>query len=103
MSIGTAMTSAVSGLHNAALVYRTAAHNVVNARSEGFKAQEVRSETRVAGAATVVRGRVAPTDRPADYALEAVTMISARISYTANAHVISSLDRMSGALLDITA
>jgi flagellar hook-associated protein FlgK len=90
MSIGNAMTAAVSGLHNAALVYRTAAHNVVNVQSEGFKAQEVRD-------------RVVETDRPADYALEAVTMISARMSYSANAHVISSLDRMSGALLDITA
>ena len=101
MSIGNAMATAVSGLKNAALTYRTAAHNVVNVRTEGFKALEVRTETHVAGAATVVRRHVVETERPADYAREAITMIQARISYSANAQVITSLGKLSGALLDI--
>jgi flagellar basal-body rod protein FlgC len=103
MSIGNALTTAVSGLNNAALTYRVAAHNVVNVRTEGFKAQEVRPETQVTGTATVVHSRVVETDRPADYAREAITMIQARISYSANAQVITSLGELSGTLLDIKA
>jgi flagellar hook protein FlgE len=95
----TALATAVSGLYANAARFRVAAHNVVNAGTEGFKAQLA---TQVSQAPSGVRFEISSGSAPVDLAREWVDMTEARIGYGANAKVISTLERMSGALLDIT-
>jgi len=106
MSIDAAMATTVSGLHASALAFRAAANNVVNIRSDGYLAEDVKITPQIAGgnaSGSVLNARIVETDRPVDYAAEAVTMIEARITYTANAKIIGRLEEMSGMLLDILA
>jgi len=98
--MNTALATAVSGLHANAARFSVAAHNVVNANSEDFKAQLA---TQVSQAPSGVRVEISRGSAPADLAREWVAMTEARVGYDANAKVISTLERMSGALLDITA
>ena len=100
MSMDTAIATAVSGLHANAERFRVAAFNVVNANTDGFKAHLA---TTVSEAPAGVRTETTVSDAPVDLATEYVNMTVAQIGYDADAKVISSLERMNGALLDITA
>ena len=98
--MNTALASAVSGLYANAAKVHVAAHNVVNARTDGFRAQLVNQTSQ---APAGVRFEISSGTAPVDLGREWVNMTEARVGYDANAKVISTLDRMSGALLDITA
>jgi flagellar hook protein FlgE len=100
MGMNTAFSTAVSGLYANAARFRVAAHNVVNANTDDFKAQLA---SQVSQAPSGVRFEISTGSAPVDLAREWVAMTEARVGYDANAKVISTLDRMSGALLDITA
>jgi flagellar hook protein FlgE len=100
MSMSAALATAVSGLYTNAAKFRVAAHNVVNANSSDFKAHLA---TPVSQSPSGVRLEISVGSSPVDLAREWVNMTEARIGYDANAQVISTLDRMAGALIDITA
>ena len=96
----TSIATAVSGLLANADRFRVAAFNVVNANTDDFKAHLA---TTVSQAPAGVRTETSVSDAPVDLAAEWVNMTVAQIGYDANAKVISSIERMNGALLDITA
>ncbi|MCD6073400.1 MAG: hypothetical protein K0Q70_283 [Rhodospirillales bacterium] len=77
-----------------------AAFNVVNANTEGFKARAVTASSTVPGG---VATSVTQTGQPIDVAQEFVGMIQAEAGYDANAEVMNTASRMTGALLDILA
>lgn len=105
MTVSGALSTAISGLHANALQFRVAANNVVNANTPDYQAKEVRTFSQVAGdgqnnavggvTTSIVEGG------EVDLATEFISMIQAKISYTANAKVIESSEEMIGALLDI--
>jgi flagellar hook protein FlgE len=99
MGMNTAFSTAVSGLYANAARFRVAAHNVVNANTDDFN----QLASQVSQAPSGVRFEISTGSAPVDLAREWVAMTEARVGYDANAKVISTLDRMSGALLDITA
>ncbi len=104
MVTSVAFSSAVSGLHASARQFQVAAHNVVNANTEGFEAQAVQTVSRLSdGQAGGVSTQTVAGGGPVDYVREFVAMSSARNSYAANASVINTLDQTLGALFDITA
>ena len=100
MSVDAIFSTAISGLQANAARVGIAAFNVVNANSEGFKARAVTASSSMpSGVAT----SVTRTDRPVDVAQEFVGMIQAEAGYNANAEVMSTASRMTGALLDVLA
>jgi flagellar hook protein FlgE len=93
-------STAVSGLQANAVRFGTAAFNVVNANSDGFKARAVSASSVVPGG---ISTSVTETRQPVDVAQEFVAMIQAEVGYGANAQVIDKASRMSGSLLDVLA
>ncbi len=103
MSLSAAMSTAITGLQDSALRAQVAAFNVANVSTPDFKAQKVQSSSYVAnGAGAGVRSTVVEGG-PVDLAEQLVNMNFAEVTYTANAKVISTLGRMTGATLDILA
>jgi len=99
-----ALSTAVSGLNASAQQLRVAAHNIVNADTEGFQAQAVKNVAQVAnGAGVGVTTEIVSTNRDVDLARELVGVSLARVSYAANAKVIGSLEETLGTVLDISA
>jgi flagellar hook protein FlgE len=100
MSVDAIFSTAVSGLQANAARVGVAAFNVVNANTDGFKARAVNaSGAQPSGVST----SVTQTDRAVDVAQEFVGMIQAEAGYGANAEVVNTASRMTGALLDILA
>ncbi len=93
-------STAISGLQANAARFGVAAFNVVNANSDGFKARAVAASSTVPGG---VSTSVTQTDQPVDVAQEFVGMIQSEAGYGANAEVMNTASRMTGALLDILA
>ncbi len=103
MSLTNALSAAVSGLHASSHQFRVAANNVVNANSEDFKPQEVRYFSQIGNQSSGgVRTTTVETDS-VDLALEFITMTQAKITYSANAKVIATMEEIVGATLNITA
>ena len=73
---------------------------MVNANSDGFKARGVSAASVVPSG---VSTSVTQTGRTVDVAHEFVGMIQAEAGYKANAKVVNTASRMTGALLDILA
>ena len=96
----TMFASAVSGLQANAVRFGTAAFNIVNANTDGFKARAVSASSVVPGGLST---SVSETSLPADAAREFVSMIQAEAGYSANAKVIDTASRITGALLDVLA
>lgn len=94
------MSSAVSGLQAQAVRAATAASNVVNANTDGFKARAVTASSVVPSGVTT---QVTQTDQPVDVAQEFVGMIQAEAGYGANAAVLRTASSMTGTLLDVLA
>lgn len=94
------LSTAISGLQANAARFGTAAFNVVNANSEGFKARAVSaSSTQPSGVSTILT----ETDQPVDVAQEFVGMIQAEAGYGANAAVARTASQLTGTLLDVLA
>ena len=100
MSVSAIFSTAVSGLQANAARVGVAAFNVVNANTDGFKARAVTASSTIPSG---VSTGVAQTSQPVDIAQEFVGMIQAETGYGANAEVLNTASRMTGALLDILA
>jgi flagellar hook protein FlgE len=100
MSVDAIFSTAISGLQANSARVGVAAFNVVNANTEGFKARAVTASSTVPGG---VATSVTQTGQPVDVAQEFVGMIQAEAGYDANAEVMNTASRMTGALLDILA
>jgi flagellar hook protein FlgE len=109
MSITGALSTAVSGLQASAVQFGVAAHNVANLNSDGYKALEVQVTSSVPGGTNngrtfssgVVETKILESNHGVDLAQEYVNMTIAKISYTANAEVIRTLEDMTAIFLDI--
>jgi flagellar hook protein FlgE len=100
MRVDSILSTAISGLQANAARVGVAAFNVVNANSEGFKARAVTASSVIPGG---VAASIAQTDKSVDVAQEFLGMIQAEAGYGANAEVVRTASRMTGALLDILA
>ncbi len=101
---------AQSGLQAAQVRLDTAAHNVANAQTPGFKRQTVQAQAQSgnpanggpAGSGVVVSlGQAAQVG--ADLAQDVVDQVAARQSFVANVAVLKASDKMLGSLLDTRA
>ena len=92
---------ALSGLNAASSRLETAAHNIANAQTAGFRRQLVQQIAQAEGGVTVSIGRAAATG---DALIEdVVALMSAAHSFEANVMTLKAQDRLLGNLLDATA
>jgi hypothetical protein len=102
---GTAMSPiasiALSGLNAASSRLETAAHNIANAQTVGFRRQLVQQTAQMEGGVTVSIGRAAATG---DALIEdVVAQMSAVHAFEANVMTLKAQDGLLGSLLDATA
>jgi hypothetical protein len=92
---------AVSGLNAASSRLETAAHNIANAQTPGFRRQLVQQTAQAEGGVTVSIGRAAATG---DALIEdVVAQMSAAHAFEANVMTFKAQDLLLGSLLDATA
>ena len=92
---------ALSGLNAASSHLATAAHNVANAQTPGFRRHLVQQSAQPEGGVVVSIGRsVEAGDALAE---DIVTQIAATYAFKANVLTLKAQDRMLGSLLDVTA
>lgn len=101
---------AQSGLQAAQARLDTAAHNVANSQTPGFKRQTVQAQAQTdpsAAGAPAGRGVVVRFSQAAqtgsDLAQDVVDQMAARQSFVANVAVLKTSDKMLGSLLDTRA
>ena len=92
---------ALSGLNAASSQLATAAHNIANAQTPGFRRQLVQQTAQPGGGVIVSIGRTTETGDA--LAEDAVAQMSATYAFKANALSLKTQDRMLGNLLDMTA
>jgi flagellar hook protein FlgE len=102
---------ALSGMQAAGSMMNTAANNIANLNTPGYRASHVDLVELSGGGVAVGGGR--PDTAPApvsadgkagsnvDLATEMVSLIQSRNLYSANAMVVKTADRMVGSLLDM--
>ena len=99
-----ALTTAVSGLNAAALQARTSAYNIANANTAKFNPLKVKNINEVAnGRGAGVRATVVEVQGPNDLAANVVEFNQARVTYSANATVIRTIDEIAGTTVDLLA
>ena len=92
---------ALSGLHAASSRLKTAAHNIANAQTAGFRRQLVQQTAQAEGGVTVSIGRAAEAG---DALIEdVVAQMAATHAFEANVLTLKAQDRLFGSLLDVTA
>lgn len=92
---------ALSGLNAASSRLGTAAHNIANAQTAGFRRQVVQQTAQPDGGVTVSLGRATQAgDALID---DVVAQMSAAHAFKANVMTLKAHDRMLGSLLDVTA
>lgn len=106
MSLVDGLSSAVSGLLASAASARTAAENIVNAQTDGYRALDTRTSSVApvsgGGARTASGNQVAARELGSvDVALEFTTLIQAENAYKASAHVIDTVNDLYKRLIDI--
>jgi len=91
----------LSGLNAAQLRLDSAAHNIANTQTAGFRRQQVVQQARPGGG---VQADIAPRSEPGG-SLEAdvVDQMSAAYTYKANLRTVQVQDEVLGSLLDATA
>ena len=92
---------ALSGLNAASSQLATAAHNIANAQTPGFRRQLVQQATQPEGGVVVSIGRA--TDSGDALAEDVVAQMAATYAFKANVLSLKTQDRMLGSLLDLTA
>ena len=92
---------ALSGLNAASSQLATAAHNIANAQTPGFRRQLVQQTAQPGGGVIVSIGRTTETGDA--LAEDAVAQMSATYAFKANVLSLKTQDRMLGNLLDMTA
>ncbi len=92
---------ALSGLNAAQLQLDSAAHNVANANTQGFKRQQVQQQEQTGGGVTTSLSKAEIEGA----ALEAdmVNELQAKNAYLINLQVFKTSDKMAGTLLDASA
>ena len=97
-----AITSiALSGLSAASSQLATAAHNIANAQTLGFRRQFVQQTAQPEGGVVVSIGRAAESGDA--LAADVVSQMSATYAFKANVLTLKTQDRMLGSLLDMKA
>jgi flagellar hook protein FlgE len=98
---------AQSGLQAAQVRLDTAAHNVANGQTPGFRRQTVQAQAQPAGPGNGGSGVVVNLSQAAqegsDLAQDVVDQVAARQSFAANLAVLKTSDKMLGSLLDTRA
>ena len=93
---------ALSGLNAASSQLATAAHNIANAQTSGFRRQLVQQTAQPERGGVVVSiGRAA--DSGDTLAEDVVAQMAATYAFKANVLSLKTQDRMLGSLLDLTA
>jgi hypothetical protein len=105
ISPGAAMSSiasiALSGLNAASSQLATAAHNIANAQTPGFRQQLMQQTAQPDGGVVVSIGQA--TDAGDSLAEDVVTQVSATYAFKANVLTLKTQGRMLGSLLDLKA
>jgi flagellar basal body rod protein FlgC len=92
---------ALSGLHAASSRLETAAHNIANAQTVGFRRQVVQQTAQPEGGVAVSIGRATVAG---DALMEdVVAQMAATHAFEANVLTLKAQDRLFGCLLDVTA
>ncbi|HET9976668.1 MAG TPA: flagellar basal body protein [Burkholderiaceae bacterium] len=92
---------ALSGMTAASTRLATAAHNIANAQTPGFRRQLVQQTAQAEGGVAVSIGSATPFG---DALIEdVVAQMSATYAFKANVLTLKAQDRMLGSLLDATA
>jgi flagellar hook protein FlgE len=90
----------LSGMNAAQAAMGSAAHNIANLETAGFRRQEVeQATTSGGGVGTTFSRAAAPGNAPLT---DLVDMLTAKDAFLANLAVFRSSDRMAGTLLDAT-
>lgn len=98
---GSITSTALSGLRAAQARLDSAANNIANAQTDGFRREQVRSEAEPGGG---VRTRVEKRPEPgADLAADWVEQKQAATGFAANLQVFKAADQALGRLLDTKA
>ncbi len=97
-SIGSASSSAYSGLQAAQARLDASAHNVANLLTEDARRVEVRQTEAESGGVSTEQVQTADVQKRLEEDL--VAQIESRNAYEANLQVFRSADRVAGALLD---
>jgi flagellar hook protein FlgE len=92
---------ALSGLNAASSQLATAAHNIANAQTPGFRRELVQQKAQPNGGVVASIGQVAETGDA--LAEDVVTRMSATYAFKANVLTLKAQDRVLGSLLDLTA
>jgi flagellar hook protein FlgE len=93
---------ALSGLNAASSQLATAAHNIANAQTPGFRRQVAQQAAQPDSGGVVVS--IGQATEPGDALVEdVVTQIAATYAFKANVLTLKAQDRMLGSLLDATA
>ena len=92
---------ALSGLNAASSRLGTAAHNIANAQTPGFRRQLVQQAAQPEGGVVVSIGHAAQTGDA--FAEDVVAQMSATYAFKANVLTLKTQDRLLGNLLDVTA
>lgn len=101
------MNTSLSGMNAASAQLNTAAHNLANVDTDGYKAQVTRLKDVVELGGVEVASTYTDESEPVpggsnvDPAREVVQVIQSKSLYTANAAVVSIADQMMGTLLDV--
>ncbi len=92
------LSIAQSGMQSAQMRLNSAANNVANANTPGFRRDEVQAQSQPEGG---VATRVQKADRPGvNLEQEVVEQMSASFAYKANLQVLRTADRTVGSLLN---
>jgi flagellar hook protein FlgE len=92
---------ALSGLTAASSQLATAAHNIANAQTPGFRRQVVQQTAQPEGGVIVSIGRAANAGDA--LAEDVVAQMSATYAFKANVLTLKTQDRLLGSLLDLRA
>lgn len=92
---------AASGLHTAQARLNSAAHNIANLETSGFRRQEVRAKEQPGGGVSPVLTRSATPGAALE--TDMVGQLQAKNAFLANLAVFKTSQQMTGALLDTTA
>ena len=92
---------ALSGLNAASSQLATAAHNIANAQTPGFRRQLVQQTAQPEAGVVVSISQAAAAGEA--LAEDVVTQMAATYAFKANVLTLKTQDRMLGSLLDLTA
>ena len=92
---------ALSGLNAASSQLATAAHNIANAQTPGFRRQLVQQTAQPEAGVVISIGQAAEAGD--SLAEDVVTQMAATYAFKANVLTLKAQDRMLGSLFDMTA